>query len=238
MLVDLKKTTLVDYPNHLASTLYTRGCNFLCPFCHNKSLITIGHEGLSDSLSVQDWTLLDMLKARAHLIQGVVITGGEPTMHPALFQLTEQLHRMGLKVKLDTNGCQPKILRRLIEEGLIDYIAMDVKDALPHYEHSVGKHIPIERIDESIHIIQDAFASRTIDAEFRTTLVQPLHTIDTLHAIAQTIEGPIPWYLQRYEYSTEQLSATPFQPMDKEQILPHIEALKSCTPNLQFRGYS
>ncbi len=238
MLVDLKKTTLVDYPDHLAATLYTQGCNLLCPFCHNKSLITIGHEGLSTTLTVKDRTFLDILKTRAHLIEGVVITGGEPTLHPALFQLTEAVHQMGLKVKLDTNGCHPQVIKQLITEGLVDYIAMDVKDSPDHYNHSVGKQISIHAIEESIHLIQEAYHKGILLAEFRTTLVSPLHNLDTLHKIAQVIKGDIFWYLQCYEYSSQQLSPNAFDPIPKDELMPLLASLQEYTPHIFLRGYT
>lgn len=238
MLVDLKKTTLVDYPDHLACTLYTWGCNFLCPFCHNKSLIPLPPTGLTHTLTEKDRHFLDTIQARVHLIEGVVITGGEPTLHPALFELTHELHHMGLKVKLDTNGSTPHILERLIKERCVDYIAMDVKDTLNNYPQSIGKHIASHQIEASIHLIQEAYRAHCIQAEFRTTLVSPLHTMETLHTIAQTIEGEIPWYLQCYEYSTQQLHHERFQPLNKEVLISQLEALKVLTPHIFLRGYS
>jgi pyruvate formate lyase activating enzyme len=172
--------SLSDYPGKAAAIVFTQGCNFRCPFCHNSSLIPLGEDS-GESFSVTD--LLRQLRERRTLLDGVVVTGGEPTIQSGLPQFLRTVREMGYAVKLDTNGSRPKMLRRLLAEGLVDYIAMDVKAPLRCYDRLTGVSAPLRAIRGSIKII----ARSGIPHEFRTTVVKPLLSENDISSIRETI---------------------------------------------------
>ena len=172
----LQKLTLLDFPNRVACTVYLGGCNLRCPFCHNSQLLGGDAEELMNS-----GALLDFLRKRQGVLDGVCITGGEPTLHADLPELLRSIRALGYAIKLDTNGTNPSMLRRLIDEGLVDYVAMDVKNGPDHYAETVGiEGFSLAAIEESIRILLE---DKT-DYELRTTVVLPLHSEDSIAAMS------------------------------------------------------
>jgi pyruvate formate lyase activating enzyme len=192
----LVPTTLIDYPGQIASTVFTIGCNFRCPYCHNRELVLGEKESLS-AYSVQE--VLDQIGVDEDTwIDGVCITGGEPLMSPGIETAVCRFKTAGLKVKIDTNGGFPEKLQRLIEEGLVDYVAMDVKAPLEEKGYSKAIGLPAGRwlnaVRESIGILHQA----PIPSEFRTTCVPGLHKPETVAAIARDISPCQRYYLQKF----------------------------------------
>lgn len=191
----LQKMTLLDYPGKVACTVFLQGCNLRCPFCHNAELI----DGSGTPALTQD-ELLAFLQKRTGLLEGVCITGGEPTLQPGLSELLRQIKHMGYAVKLDTNGMQPSVLKALVAEGLVDYVAMDIKNSPEKYAQTAGlSDIALSKIEESMVFLMEG----TVDYEFRTTLVHPLHTKEDLLAMGQWFsklsqEKPKKYFLQPF----------------------------------------
>ena len=172
----LQKLTLLDFPGRVACTVFLGGCNLRCPFCHNSQLLGGDAEELMDS-----GALLDFLRKRQGVLDGVCITGGEPTLHADLPELLRSIRALGYAIKLDTNGTNPQLLRRLIDEGLVDYVAMDVKNGPDRYAETVGiEGFSLAATEESIRLLLE---DKT-DYELRTTVVLPLHSEDSIAAMS------------------------------------------------------
>ena len=184
-----EKCTLVDYPGKVACMVYTIGCNFRCPYCHNPELVDETVE-----VTLSEATILDFLDTRQGLLDGVVITGGEPTMHEELPVFMRRIKDKGFLVKLDTNGTNPKMLQQVIDEGLVDYIAMDIKSPLETYSQTVARPVDVESIRESIRIL----LSSPVPYEFRTTVVKSLLSPEDLKRIGEAIRGAKNYYLQKF----------------------------------------
>lgn len=181
------KTTLLDYPEHIAATVFTGGCNFRCPFCHNGELVL--DPGCQPSVPEEE--VLAYLKKRQGILQGVCITGGEPTLQRDLRKFLQKIKELEYPIKLDTNGYMPGVLWELLQEHLIDYVAMDIKASRDNYARAAGlPHIDISRIEESIGILK----SSGIPYEFRTTVVKGIHTVAEFEKIGKWIAG-CPAYL-------------------------------------------
>jgi pyruvate formate lyase activating enzyme len=186
------KTTLLDYPEHIAATVFTGGCNFRCPFCHNGELVLdpVGQP------SVAEEEVLSYLKKRQGILQGVCVTGGEPTLQRDLRKFLQKIKELEYPIKLDTNGYMPGVLWELLQEHLIDYVAMDIKASKDNYARAAGlPYIDISRIEESIGILK----SSGIPYEFRTTVVKGIHTVGEFEEIGRWIEGCPAYYLQNYQ---------------------------------------
>ena len=185
------KTSLLDWDGHVVANIYLSGCNFRCPFCHNGELV-LDQQDLSE-VPLAD--IIEYLRENSEFLDGVVITGGEPTLHPDLPDLIRELRKTGLKIKLDTNGSNPEMLKDLIESNLVDYIAMDIKAPLnSKYEDLIGCAAPLEKIKESISLTMRS----GIDYEFRTTVVPILLTADDIELIAAFIGGSRKYALQQF----------------------------------------
>ncbi len=184
-----EKCTLVDYPGKVACMVYTIGCNFRCPYCHNPELVDETVE-----VTYSESTILGFLDTRQGLLDGVVITGGEPTMHDELPAFMRRVKEKGFLVKLDTNGTNPNMLRQVIDEGLVDYVAMDMKSPLETYSQTVARPADVEAIRESIDIL----LSSPIEYEFRTTIVKSLLSQEDLRRIGEAIRGARYYYLQKF----------------------------------------
>lgn len=185
------KTTLLDYPEHVAATVFTGGCNFRCPFCHNASLVL--HPG--EAPLIPESEVLEFLKKRKGILEGVCITGGEPTLQRDLKEFIGKLKEMDYLVKLDTNGYRPDVLWRLLEAGLLDYVAMDVKASRRNYAKAAGcRKLDMSKIEESIAILK----SCRIPYEFRTTVVRGIHEESEFEEIGRLLEGCRAYYLQSY----------------------------------------
>lgn len=192
----LNKTTLLDYPNRIAATVFLGGCNFRCPFCHNRSLVL--DPASQPSISLEE--ILAFLKKRQGILEGVCITGGEPTLNEELESFLLQIRQLGYPVKLDTNGSRPQILKRLVAQKLVDTVAMDIKSSLENYPRLCGISSPnLEDIQESTAFLLE----NTVDYEFRTTVIRELHTEEDFYSIGQWIKGAKACYLQAYRDSAE-----------------------------------
>lgn len=184
MIAGLQKMTLLDYPGKVACTIFTQGCNFRCPFCHNSDLL--GKEGPEP---ISEETLLTFLKKRVGLLDAVCITGGEPTLHKDLPELIRKIKDLGYLVKLDTNGSRPDVLKALVEENLLDYVAMDIKNSPDRYGETVGvPNMSLEKIEESVRYL----LTDKVDYEFRTTVAEELHNGASFVAMGQWLQGLSP----------------------------------------------
>ena len=177
----LQKTTLLDFPEKLACTVFTGGCNFRCPFCHNASLVL--RAGEVESISEEEF--FSYISKRSKMLDGVCITGGEPLLNQDISDFIKKIHSLGLLVKLDTNGSFPDKLEALLDEGLLDYVAMDIKNSKDKYASTSG----IERFPAEIEKSIDVIINKAPDYEFRTTVVRELHTAQDILAIAERIKG-------------------------------------------------
>ena len=187
--VGIDKFSLLDYDENVSVVLFAPACNFRCPFCHN------GQSVLSNNAEIPFDEILDFLKTRIGLIDAVVVTGGEPTLMPDLIEKIERIRALGFKIKLDSNGTNPEVLRELLRKNLLDYIAMDIKNSEEKYAVTAGlKTIDLTKIKQSIKIIMDS----GIDYEFRTTLVAEYHTKDDMKGIGELIKGAKKLYLQKF----------------------------------------
>jgi pyruvate formate lyase activating enzyme len=185
------RSSLIDYPEHVAAVLFTGGCNFRCPMCHNGSLVLTP----GDSPDISQGKILEFLAHRLGLLDGVVISGGEPTLQPDLAEFIQEIRDLGFHVKLDTNGYLPDKLARLLEDGLVDYVAMDVKAPPGKYSVLAGReHIDISLIRRSIDLLISAHCRY----EFRTTIVPGLLDIEDVEEISQWLEGGQKYVLQQF----------------------------------------
>lgn len=199
----LQKVTLVDYPGKVACTLFLSGCNFRCPFCYSKELVLPEEIKKHPQLNLDDF--FSFLKERQGLIDGVVLCGGEPTVNADLPELCQKIKDLGFVVKLDTNGSHPELLEKLIDEKLIDYIAMDIKAPLVQekYNQANGAMIPLEKIKESIELIKNS----GLDYEFRSTIVEGLHSEEDILQMAQDIAPAEKYFLQQFHGEKGTLSS-------------------------------
>lgn len=222
------KMTLLDYPEHVAATIFTGGCNFRCPFCHNKDLVL--HPG--DVPIIPEEEVLTFLDKRKNLLDGVCITGGEPTLQKDLPDFIEKVRALGLLVKLDTNGYRPDMLKTLLDDHLLDYVAMDIKNSRKKYSMTVS--IPdfnLERIDESLALLK----ASSIAYEGRTTIVKELHTKEDLALIGQWIQDIPAYYLQNYVDSDRVISPG-FSPRSINELIAFRAIARKWIPNTNIRG--
>jgi pyruvate formate lyase activating enzyme len=225
-LYGLQKTSLLDYPEHLAAIVFTGGCNFNCPYCHNSKLL---HPQNSTPLDSDE--IFSFLKKRSGILEGLVITGGEPTLASDLADFVRQVKKLGLKVKLDTNGTYPERIKQLLDENLLDYIAMDVKASPEHYAAASGIFDNLNNlttIRQSIELIMNS----GIDYEFRTTVVREIHELSHFHQLGQLISGAGLCYLQTFHdgetVNTKGLHAFSEDDMKKaaEILQPYVQEVR------------
>ncbi|MCA9399993.1 MAG: anaerobic ribonucleoside-triphosphate reductase activating protein [Candidatus Omnitrophica bacterium] len=205
----LQKCSLIDYPEKLSCVIFTQGCNFRCPFCHNRELVLPEH--FKETVPEED--VLTLLTKRRKYLEGVVITGGEPTEQEDLLQFMDKIKSMGYLLKLDTNGSRPHIIRALIQNGLVDYIAMDIKTSLEKYQKAIGVNFPVELIQESIDLIKGS----GIQYEFRTTVVQPFCGLEDVCRISALVKNNKQYHLQAFRESPKMINRNLFQ---KSQVTP------------------
>src|SRR5665647_213663 len=186
-----QKLTLIDYPGKLATTVFTVGCSFRCPFCHNPELVLGGKQTGVDILEKE---FLAFLKKRQGKLEGVCITGGEPTIPPDLIDFIRKIKKLGFLVKLDSNGTRPDVLKKLFDLKLLDFVAMDIKNQLKRYDQTTGVKGDKERIKLSVELIRNS----RVPYEFRTTVVPGIHTEADFVAIAKWIGGAQSYFLQEY----------------------------------------
>ncbi len=225
----LQKLTLLDYPGKVACTVFTGGCNFRCPFCHNASLVL--PQRLSHEFPEEE--ILSFLKKRCGILDGVAITGGEPLLHQDIGFFLRKVRDLGYKIKLDTNGSFPDRLEALIRDGLVDRVAMDVKNSPALYTATAGvPALDITPIEKS----RDLLLSGAVEAEFRTTVVKGLHTRESLIETAKWIAGASEYYLQQFKASGDILSSAGLSAFDREEMLSLAEAVRPYVPSVQIRG--
>lgn len=225
----LQKLTLLDFPDKMACTVFTFGCNFRCPFCHNASLVLADR---ANGTVIQEEELFKLLGSRRGILEGVCISGGEPTLQPDLPDFIRRVKDMGFAVKLDTNGYRPAVLMSLVAEGLLDYIAMDVKNSLPRYGETVGiSRFDTTPIEESLDYLMEGH----VPFEFRTTLVKGLHTPESIAEMGRRLAGEERFFLQSFEDSGD-LIANGLSGFDRTETEALLAVLCKYVPNAQIRG--
>lgn len=195
--------TLLDYPGKVSCIVFTPGCNFRCGFCHNPEFVLPDKIAELRESFIDEEAFFNFLNKRGKLLDGVVITGGEPTLMPDLESFIKKIKDRGLLVKLDTNGNRPEVLKKLVNAGLLDYVAMDVKTSLPEYKNVSGPWVVEKNIEESLNFLKEG----KIDYEFRTTLVKELHTKEILDQMIKLIKGAKRFYLQNFRPGVTLLSS-------------------------------
>lgn len=221
------KTTLLDYPEHVAATVFTGGCNFRCPFCHNGDLVQ--H---STTSQIPEQEVLSYLAKRRNMLDGVCVTGGEPTLKQDLASFLRKIKELGLLVKLDTNGYRPEVLQELLDEQLLDYVAMDIKNCPNKYAMTAGvADFDLSPVQQSIHMLMTG----EVPYEFRTTVVRQLHERKDFIEIGTWIRGAKAYYLQSYQ-ENEHVISPGFDAYSKEELLEIKESLLPYIPAVELRG--
>ena len=224
----IQKVTLLDFPGKVACMIFTQGCNLCCPFCQNSSLIPTKEKS---NMTVDE--VLDYLNLRKKILDGIVITGGEPLVQKDIKDLLRNIKELGLLIKIDTNGTYPLILKEIIEEGLVDYVAMDIKNVDSKYMMTVGKKINIDNIKKSIDILK----SSKIDYEFRTTLVKEFHNFEDIKKICELVGKDSKYYLQNFEDSSDVINHN-LHGFTRGELLLIYENIKENFPNVEIRALS
>lgn len=225
----MDKLSLVDYDNKLTCTIFTAGCNFKCPFCHNASLV-LDEENL-DVFPLSD--ILSYLNKRKGILEAVCVSGGEPTLSGDLDEKLAEIKKMGYIVKLDTNGSNPNKIKSLYEKGLIDYVAMDIKNSEEKYPETIGlKKYDLRKIKESIEFILNC----GIDYEFRTTLVSQFHEEEDILKIGKMIKGAKRYYLQKF-VDHDSCIEEGHKEISKEKALKFQSLIQPYVKNVYLRGY-
>lgn len=224
----LQKLAMVDYPGKLAATVFTGGCNLRCPFCHNALLVT----RLDESPSLSGEEVLAFLATRRGLLDGVVLSGGEPLLQPGAADFLEKVRAMEFAIKVDTNGCYPSALRDILARGLADYVAMDIKNSPARYGETAG--VPafdLKPVEESIRLLRES----GVEHEFRTTLVRELHTEADIRAIGRWLAGEKRYVLQNFVDSGN-LIAGGFHGFTPEELQRFAEIASPFFETVSIRG--
>lgn len=225
----LQKLTLLDYPGTVACTIFTAGCNFRCPFCHNAMLVL--PEQIEET-SLSEDEVLKFLKKRQGVLEGVAVTGGEPLLHADMPQLLRKIKDLGYKIKLDTNGSNPKLLREIVGAGLVDRVAMDIKNSPEQYPETVGCRVDMAAVEESKNFLLGG----TIDYEFRTTVVKGIHTEESLIEAAKWIAGAKEYYLQQFKDSGNLIKPDELTAFDEKEMHALADAVRKYVPAVEVRG--
>ncbi len=225
----LQKLTLLDYPEKCACTVFTFGCNLRCPFCHNASLV---EKRAGDDYQISTEEFFKFLDGRKNLLDGVTVTGGEPLLQPDIEDFIYNIKKRGFLVKLDTNGTNPEKLSSLIDNKLVDYVAMDIKNCLERYPLTVGVNdFSVEPIKKSVKILLEG----KVDYEFRTTVCNELFDENCFYKIAEEIKGAKKYFLQAYADSGDVLCGTFTQP-DKALLNSYAKVVSKTVEKVQIRG--
>ena len=225
----LQKVTLLDFPGVVACTVFTGGCNFRCPFCHNASLVL--PEEIPDGMSREE--IFAFLRKRKGVLDGVAITGGEPLLWPDTIGFIRSVREMGYKVKLDSNGSFPERLREILEEELVDRVAMDIKNSPEKYGQTIGvPNFDLSPVRESVDLLKQS----KIEYEFRTTVVKPIHTKKDFEQIGRWIEGASEYYLQGFTDSGELIAGQGLGAYSKEEMEEFTDIVKAYVPHTYIRG--
>ena len=223
----LQKTTLLDFPGKVACTVFTAGCNFRCPFCHNATLVI--SPDMSELIAEDEF--FAFLKKRVGILDGVCITGGEPLLQRDVEEFIKKIRELGLAVKLDTNGAYPERLKAIINQGLVDYVAMDIKNSKEKYALTAGADVNIDKISKSVDILMTS----GVEYEFRTTVVRELHSHDDINSIGKWIAGAQRYFLQSFIDSGELIGDgySAHTPQDMGALL---DIAKQYVPSAALRG--
>ncbi len=223
-----QKLTILDYPGKVACIVFTPGCNFRCPFCHNASLVT--HIDKDTYLDIAE--VLSYLKKRQGLLDGVVITGGEPLLQDGIEEFIGEIKSLGYSVKLDTNGSFPEKLISIVEKGLVDYVAMDIKNSKEKYAETIGvDDFDITPIEKSV----DFLLQNKVDFEFRTTIVDGFHTLDDIQDIVVWIKGAHKYFLQNFVDSGD-LIKPDLKPVSALLLKEMQKKASEIIPSVEIRG--
>lgn len=223
----LQKMTLLDFPGKVACTVFLGGCEFRCPYCHNSELLDMNAPALMD-----DTELFKFLEGRKGLLDGVAITGGEPLLRKDIVEFIKHIREMGFLVKLDTNGNHPDKLREILETGLVEYVAMDVKNSKERYGETIGLPVfNVNRVDKSIQIL----LSGKVEYEFRTTVVKEFHDAASFEGIAEWIKGADNYYLQGF-VDRETVMYSGLGAYSKEEMETFQDIVKPHVKHIEIRG--
>ena len=225
----LLKLTALDYPEKLACTVFTSGCNLRCGFCHNASLV------IGSGEEIPEEEFFAFLKKRRGILDGVCITGGEPLLQDGIEDFIRKIKELGFLVKLDTNGAFPKKLSSLIDKGLLDYVAMDIKNCPEKYPVTCGINKSSDEFFTPFKESIDILLKGRVPYEFRTTVVRELHTLNDIQKAGETIKGAERWFLQCFKDSGDLISGG-FSAPDKELLCRMREAALSFVKNCELRG--
>ena len=235
----LNKLTLLDYPGHMACLIFTGACNYRCPFCHNASLVL----DPNSQPAISEEEIFAFLQSRKGILEGICISGGEPTLQADLPEFIRKVRGMGFHIKLDTNGSRPGILKGLLDEGLVDYVSMDIKNAPGKYLTTIG--IPFDSQASTDNLITDSVRQSAellmqsgIPYEFRTTVVKELHSEDDLLTIGRWLNGARAYYLQSFRDSETLVGAVlgQFHAYAPEQMRVFRDMLKPYFGTVEVRG--
>lgn len=223
----MQKLTLLDFPQKMACTIFTHGCNFRCPFCHNAGLVT-----QSSTAHISEEEVLTFLKSRTGILEGVCITGGEPLLQEDIEDFMRKIKNMGFLIKLDTNGSNPSKLRNLCEKGIVDFVAMDIKNSQRKYAQTVGKKLfDLSSVTESVDFLKRG----TVPYEFRTTVTRDFHTLEDLLDISKWLSGCDAYYLQQFVDSGNLINNTTTG-YSNEELKAMFKEVKRHLPCTQLRG--
>lgn len=224
----LQKLTLLDYPGKTACTVFFGGCNFLCPFCHNAALVT----GVEENEDIPQETVLEFLKKRKGILDGVCISGGEPLIQPGLDEFLKKVRDLGYLIKLDTNGSFPERLERFVEEGLVDQVAMDLKNSKEKYGQTIGlPKFDIRPVEESVEFLLED----PVPYAFRTTVVREFHQKSDFEQMGLWIRGARKYYLQQFENSGG-LIQDGLHAYDEPVLFQALEIMKHYVKDAEIRG--
>lgn len=225
----LEKMSLVDYDGYIASTIFTAGCNFKCGFCHNSPLV-LGVENLP---SIPEEEILSYLEKRRGILEGVCISGGEPTLNKDLPFFIEKIKALDYSVKLDTNGTNPQMIKSLFDAGLCDYFAMDIKNNREDYASIIGfDTFDTKKVEQSVEF----FLTQKVAYEFRTTLISEYHKKENIALIGKWIKGADKYFLQKFKNS-ESCIQSYLSAVDEKKVLEFLDIIKKDVPNTKLRGY-
>ena len=224
----IEKSSLVDFKDKLTCTVFTHGCNYRCPFCHNSQLVTA-----NSSVRIEEDEVLVFLKKRKALLDAVCVSGGEPTLHKEVYGFLEKVKALGYQTKLDTNGTNPEFLADLINGGLVDYVAMDIKTSFENYSKITDVENPnTEKVKQSLEFL----ITSNMDFELRTTLVKEFHSEDDFIKISKDVVGAKRYYLQKYVDRGTCITGG-LTEVEKQIAEKYQEILKQTVPNVYLRGY-
>ncbi len=208
-IIGIEKSSFIDYPDKISTVLFTKGCNFRCPYCHNSSIV----RGEEEEINIEE--VLDYIESRKKFIDAICVSGGEPTLHDGLYEFIKKLKDKGFLVKLDTNGSRPSVVERLLREKLLDYIAMDIKAPLEKYDSVTKVKVDLDKISQSIGLIRGA----SIGYEFRTTVCKELLSTRDLLEIGDLLARSKAYYLQNFQDSGNVLIGEgKLHPYDQEKL--------------------